>query len=100
MDYLKEFGYNDLDIKDIENYNYKNIIDNLVLNQIEVSNVIRYLFEIGLEKDTIKDIFIKQVNLFFKTKNEIKESFDEYEIDSIVKSLNFDVNNIEMIDFI
>ena len=35
-----------------------------------------------------------QVGLFFKTKNEIKESFDEYEIDSIVKSLNYDVNNV------
>ena len=100
MDYLREFGYNDFDIKDIENYNYKNIIDNLVLNQSEVVDIIKYLFEIGLEKDTIKDIFQKQVNLFFKTKTEIKESFDEYEIDSIVKSLNFDVNNIEMIDFI
>ena len=100
MDYLREFGYNDFDIKEIENYNYKNIIDNLVLNQSEVVDIIKYLFEIGLEKDTIKDIFQKQVNLFFKTKTEIKESFDEYEIDSIVKSLNFDVNNIEMIDFI
>ena len=41
-----------------------------------------------------------QVGLFFKSKEEIKTSFDEYEIDSIVKSLNYDVNNIELIDFI
>ena len=41
-----------------------------------------------------------QVGIFFKTRAEIKSSFDEYEIDSIVKSLNYDVNNVELIDFI
>lgn len=41
-----------------------------------------------------------QVSLFFKTKKEIQVSFDEYELDSIVKSLNYDVNNVELIDFI
>ena len=41
-----------------------------------------------------------QVGLFFKTFDEIKTSFDEYETDSIVKSLNYDVNNIELIDFV
>ena len=35
-----------------------------------------------------------------KTKKEIQVSFDEYELDSIVKSLNYDVNNVELIDFI
>ena len=100
MDYLKELGFSESDIREILDNNYSNIIDNLILNREEVLNIIKYLFEIGIEESAIKDIFLKQVNLFFKTKDEIKESFDEYEIDSIVKSLNFDVNNIEMIDFI
>lgn len=100
MDFLKNFGFTDYDISDIKNANYQYINENLNLNQTNVSEIVKYLLEIGLEKATIKDIFLFQVNLMFKTKNEIKTSFDEYEIDSIVKSLNFDANNIELIDFI
>lgn len=100
MDYLKEFGYTDLEINDIVNRNSKNIIRNLTLNQDSIKEIIDYLIGIGIQKDVIKEIFMYQIGLFFKTKNEIKTSFDEYELDSIVKSLNYDVNNIELIDFI
>ena len=100
MEYLKDFGFSESDITDIKNSNDSNIIENLELNKNNIIEIVRYLFEIELERATIKDIFIKKVNLFFKTKNKIKMSFDEYEIDSIVKSLNFDANNIELIDFI
>ena len=100
MEYLIDLGFTDYDISDIKNDNESNIIKNLELNKDNVIEIIKYLMEIGLEKTTIKDIFRNQVNLFFKTLNEIKKSFDEYEIDTIVKSLNFDANNIELIDFI
>ena len=100
MEYLKDVGFSEVDIKDILNSNASNIIKNLELNKDNIIKIVKYLFEIGIEKTTIKEIFVEQVNLFFKTKDEISKSFDEYEIDSIVKSLNFDVNNIELIDFI
>jgi len=100
MEFLKECGCNDLDIKEIMDNNYPNIIENLVLNQERVLEIIDYLIGIGINISTIKEIFVYQVGLFFKEKSEIKNSFDEYEIDSIVKSLNYDVNNIELIDFI
>lgn len=100
MEYLKEFGYSDLDIQDIVANNYEHIIENLILNQDNIKEIINYLTGIGLERTAIKEIFMYQVGLFFKTKNEITTSFDEYELDSIVKSLNYDVNNVELIDFI
>lgn len=100
MEYLKEFGFTDLDIKDIINHNYEHIIGNISLNQDNVKEIISYLLQIGILKESIKEIFMFQVGLFFKTIEEIKTSFDEYEMDSIVKSLNYDVNNIELIDFI
>ncbi len=100
MEYLFEYGYTQEDILDIEKMNYPYVIDNLKLNSQEIKSIIDYLLEIGIEKDTIKDIFMYQITLFFKTKEEIKNSFDEYEIDSIVKSLNYDANNVELIDFI
>ena len=100
MDFLKNFGFTDLDINEIISYNYLYVIENLNLNEDNVSAIIRYLLKIGIEKDNIKEIFMYQVSLFFKTLHEIEISFDEYEIDSIVKSLNFDANNVELIDFI
>ncbi|MBQ8892216.1 MAG: hypothetical protein IJ068_05115 [Bacilli bacterium] len=100
MEYLKDLGFSEYDISDIKNSNYSYIVENLELNSNNIIDIVKYLFEIGIEKNTIKQIFIDQVNFLFKTKNEIKTSFDEYEIDSIVKSLNFDANNIELIDFI
>ena len=100
MEYLKEFGFNELEIKEIIDNNSSNIIENLILNRESISDIIDYLIGIGLQKDAIKEMFMYQIGLFFKTKNEIKTSFDEYEIDSIVKSLNYDVNNVELIDFI
>lgn len=100
MEFLREFDYTEQDIADIIDNNYQNVIDNLILNQENIKKIINYLCEIGLEKYAIKEIFMYQVGMFFKTIEEIKISFDEYEMDSIVKSLNYDVNNIELIDFI
>ena len=100
MDFLKQLGYTEQDINDIKDYNYDYTLDNIVLNKENVEDIIEYLLSIGIERNTIKEIFMYQVGLFFKSKEEIKTSFDEYEIDSIVKSLNYDVNNIELIDFI
>ena len=100
MDFLKQLGYTEQDINNIKDYNYDYTLDNIIINKEKVEDIIEYLLSIGIERNTIKEIFMYQVGLFFKSKEEIKTSFDEYEIDSIVKSLNYDVNNIELIDFI
>ena len=100
MEFLKERGFNDNDIKDIIDNNYSNLIENIKLSHENVLGIVDYLLGIGIEKETIKELFIYQIGLFFKTKEEIEVSFDEYEIDSIVKSLNYDADNVELIDFI
>ena len=100
MDYLKEHGFTDDDIKAIKENNYKTIVDNLDLNKEKIQTIVDYLLGIGIEKETIKEIFMYQIGLFFKTIDEIKVSFDEYELDSIVKSLNYDADNVELIDFL
>ena len=58
-----------------------------------------YLLNIGLEKNVIKDLFNEQIGIFFRTKEEINDVFDEYEMDSIIKSLNYDVNTVDLIEF-
>ncbi len=100
MNYLREHGFTEKDINDIVNSNYQIVITNLDLNKNRVQTIIDYLLGIGLERNTIKEIFMYQVGLFFKTLDEIKASFDEYELDSIVKSLNYDADNVELIDFL
>lgn len=100
MEFLLDLGFSESDISQIKKYNYPYILENLEINKNNVISIINYLFEIGIEKNTIKEIMIYQISLFFKTKEEIQTSFDEYEMDSIVKSLNYDSNNVELIDFI
>ena len=100
MDFLKQKGFTDLEIKEIIDNNYENVLTNLNTNQSNVLEIVEYLLNIGVEKRTIKEIFMYQVGLFFKTKEEIEVSFDEYELESVVKSLNYDPDSVELIDFI
>ena len=100
MDFLKQKGFTDLEIKEIIDNNYENVLINLNTNQSNVLEIVDYLLNIGVEKRTIKEIFMYQVGLFFKTKEEIEVSFDEYELESVVKSLNYDPDSVELIDFI
>ena len=64
-----------------------------------IKKVIDYLLELGITKETLKELFIHQIGMFHRTKKELEQVFDEYEIDSIVKSLNYDVNTVDMIEF-
>ena len=100
MEFLEDLGFSEYDRDLIKKYNYPYILENLELNKDNVIDILKYLFEIGIEKTTIREIMMYQISLLFKTKDEIQKSFDEYELDSIVKSLNYDANNVELIDFI
>ena len=77
MDFLKQLGYTEQDINDIKDYNYDYTLDNIIINKEKVEDIIEYLLSIGIERNTIKEIFMYQVGLFFKAKEEIKTSFDE-----------------------
>ena len=99
MDFLLNYGLNENDINEIINHNDEGIIKNVILNKDNVSDVIKYLRELGVNDVSIKDLFIHQIGMFFRTKEELKSVFDEYEIDSIIKSLNYDVNTVDLIEF-
>ena len=99
MEFLLQYGMTDEDIEEINNHNDSSIIKNVILNHKNVCEVIDYLLEIGLEKEVIKNLFLEQIGIFFRTKEEICDVFDEYEMDSIIKSLNYDVNTVDLIEF-
>ena len=99
MEFLLQYDLTEEDIEEINNHNDEAIIRNVILNRKKVCEVIDYLLEVGLEKTVIKDLFVEQIGMFFRTKEEISDVFDEYEMDSIVKSLNYDVNTVDLIEF-
>ena len=99
MDFLHKYDLTDEDILEITNRNGEAIINNIVLNKDNIIKVIDYLLEVGLNKSVIRDLFVQQIGMFFRTKEEIADVFDEYEIDSIIKSLNYDVNTVDLIEF-
>ena len=99
MDFLHKYDITDEDIRLITERNGEAIVKNIILNKTNVMEVVDYLLEVGVKKDVIKDLFIEQIGMFFRTKEEIADVFDDYEIESIIKSLNYDVNTIDLIEF-
>ena len=99
MKFLLEYGLTNEDIEEIVNNNQESIIKNIELNKENVIKVINYLKEIGVGVNVLKELFIYQIGMFYRTKDEIQSVFDEYEIDSILKSMNYDVNTVDLIEF-
>lgn len=99
MNFLLNYGLTMDDIREIVEANDEAIIKNIELNQDNVIKVIAYLKEIGVHTSVIKDLFKEQIGMFFRTKEEIEDVFDEYEMESIIKSLNYDVNTVDLIEF-
>lgn len=99
MEFLMKYNLTSEEINQIEKLNSKNTLSNIKMNTKNVINIIEYLISLGISVETLKELFVHQIGIFFKTKEEIEQVFDEYEIDSIVKSLNYDVNTLDLIEF-
>ncbi len=99
MDFLLEYGLTEEDIELVKGENTDTVIKNIIMNKKNVRKVIDYLLELGVTNETLKELFVHQIGIFHRTKKELEQVFDEYEIDSIVKSLNYDVNTVDMIEF-
>lgn len=99
MNFLLECGYTLSDINEITNNNDSNIIKNIEMNKNNVIAVIDYLKSVGINETVIKELFVYQIGMFFRTKDEIEGVFNEYEMNSIIQSLNFDVNTVDLIEF-
>lgn len=99
MDFLMKYNITSEEIDKINKVNDKDILKNVIINQAKVKDIVDYLVSLGVKTESIRDLFLYQIGFFFRTKKEILESFEEYEIDSIVKSLNYDVNTVDLIEF-
>ncbi len=99
MNFLLELGLTTEDIEEIKEKNDVGVLKNIELNKKNVVEIVKYFKEIGVSDTAIKDLFVLQIGMFYRTKEEIVSVFDEYEIESIIKSLNYDVNTVDLIEF-
>ena len=99
MNFLLNYNLTEEEINKIVVANDKDVIKNVELAKKNVIEVLEYLKSIGVNDVSIKDLFIRQIGMFLRTKDEIESVFDEYEMESIIKSLNYDVNTVDLIEF-
>ena len=99
MEFLSMYNITSEEIEQIEKMNSENTLKNIKMNLRNVTEIINYFVDLGITTETLKDLFIYQIGMFFKTKPEIEQVFDEYEIESIARSLNYDVNTLDLIEF-
>lgn len=94
MDFLKVY----VDDKIIEEMKYKNnesILYDFVCNKDHVVLVIDYLSSIGIS--VIDELLVGKIDLFFQDLEEIQEHLNRYEIPVIVKMINEDISNFDLV---
>ena len=82
-------------IEDIISNNKDIVINDLVYNQDNVVMILNYLQELGIEN--INDILVEKIDFFFRDIDEVKEHFNRYDKDVIVKLINEDISNLDMV---
>jgi len=97
MDYLLNLGFDEefiIELKSLYNESNQVLIS---INEDYVVNAVKYLREIGITEENIKDLFINNIDFLFKDLDEIKEIFGKYDIKKIVELLNEDISIINRI---
>lgn len=99
MDFLKKYNISDDDINIIVNNNYDSIINTIIYNKNSVCEVIDYLLSIGIEDATLAQMLSDRLDLFMKSVDEVKDSFEMYNIENIVTIVNDDIANLKFLKF-
>ena len=94
MEFLKDYVSDDV-IEDIISNNKDIVINDLVYNQDNVVMILNYLQELGIEN--INDILVEKIDFFFRDIDEVKKHFNRYDKDVIVKLINEDISNLDMV---
>ena len=95
MNYLRELEITDEVIEEIRKNNDESIIQNLIYDQENVLEVIKYFKEINIE--VIDDLLIRRPELFSIDCQSIKNSFNKYNLEVIVSLINEDLNAINFL---
>ncbi|MBR3116338.1 MAG: hypothetical protein IKF36_00500 [Bacilli bacterium] len=95
MNYLVENGISKETVEGIKKTYSENTLDSLEFNEENVIKVIDFLKESGITIDNIEKIFFININVFFKSVDDLKNNFNKYEKDKLAVVLN---DNIDLIN--
>ena len=95
MEYLKKFNLTDDDIKKIYNSIDEMDINEITMKEEKIEKILKYFISIGITN--IKDIIIYKTYLLYDDLENIKEKIDKYGNNNIIKLINEDAVNFDLI---
>lgn len=99
MDFLKKYNLSDDDINIVVNNNYDNIINTIIFNKSSVCEVIDYLLSIGIDNETLAQMLSDRLDIFIKSVDEVRDSFEMYNLENMVTIINDDIANLRFLKF-
>lgn len=96
MDYLKDFGFTKEDIKYLYDTIDEEDIHELIIHEDRITNILKYLKSIGITN--LKDVIEFRTELFYISSSIVKRAFTNTNIKDIVKLINEDVSNFDLIN--
>lgn len=97
MDFLKNYNLTDDDINIIKNNNYEDVLRVIVYNKSNVCEVIDYLISIGITSSTLAQMLSDRLDLFMRSVDSLKISFDKFNIKNLVTIINDDIANLKFL---
>lgn len=95
MNYIKNYGLTDEDIKEIEEYLSDEDINNYYVSELRVAEILDYLKSLGIKN--IKDILMYKSNIFYESVNTIKKNIPNNKI--IIELINEDYQNLDRLGY-
>ncbi len=95
MNYIKNYGLTDEDIKEIEEYLSDEDINNYYVSELRVAEILDYLKSLGIKN--IKDILMYKSNIFYESVNTIKKNIPNDKI--IIELINEDYQNLDRLGY-
>lgn len=74
---------------------YSSQLFDLNCNQNECVKIIDYLREIGIIN--VDELLINKLQIFYETKDDLVKMFSRYDIVELVRKINFDYNEIDIL---
>jgi len=97
MEFLLEYNLTNEDITIIKNNNYEEVLNIILYNKNNVCEIIEYLLSIGIETSTLAQMLSDRLDLFMRSKNDLVEKFDKFNVDNLVTIINDDIANLKFI---
>ena len=76
MDFLKEYGLTNEDVENLEINLENDDINFICMHEEEIKEIIEYLISKGLNKYDIIELLIYKTELFYETKDKVKEIYE------------------------